>query len=385
MKERYGHASIPRPQGKLIWFHAASVGESLSLLKLLETLRQSHPHLGIVITTGTVTSAQLMAQRLPQGVIHQFVPLDVPKWIHQFLNHWQPNLVVFLESELWPNMIGQIKKRQIPLLLLNARLSDHSYKQWQRFSKTAHSLLSQFNLCLTPSLTTSVRLQKLGAPFVALSTNLKFTCNPPAFNEDEAIAIKHLLRERKIWAAASTHEGEEAYCLDAHIALKNTSVTPPILTILAPRHPNRTPEILKLIEEKGLIVARRSLGELPTSDVDIWLIDTIGDLGLIYHLVDIAFIGGSLVPVGGHNPIEAIQLETIVIHGPFDNNTKDIHEILQPALITLSGPETLSTEIKNLLDHPEMCDALKKQGQTILAQQNAAVEIVIGHILELLG
>ena len=385
LPERYGHASLPRPQGKLIWFHAASVGESLSLLKLLETLHLSYPQLGILVTTGTVTSARLMAERLPEGVIHQFVPLDVPKWMQSFLDHWQPNLAVFLESELWPNMIRQIKNRQIPLLLLNARLSDKSFHHWERFPKTAHALLSQFDLCLTPSIITSVRLKQLGASKVRLSTNLKFTCNPLSYNAEEVIVFKKVIGERMIWAAASTHEGEEALCLDAHQTLKNNASTDTILTILVPRHPNRTSDVQKLIQDRGLTVVRRSLGEMPSLDTDIWLIDTLGEMGLIYHLVNIAFVGGSLVPIGGHNPIEALQLGAVVLHGPFDENTKDIHEILEPALIALPGPESLAVEIKKLLDHPEICNALKKKGQAILTHQNAGVDSVVSHILELLG
>lgn len=385
LPERYGYASLPRPQGKLIWFHAASVGESLSLLKLLETLRQSHPHLTVLVTTGTVTSAQLMAERLPEGVIHQFVPLDVPKWIRHFLNHWQPDLAVFLESELWPNTLREIKNREIPLLLLNARLSDKSFRNWQRFPRTARKLLGQFDLCLTPSATTSERLKQLGAHNVRMCTNLKFTCNPPLYNTEEAIALKKIIEKRKVWAAASTHEGEESLCLDAHLSLRNKSTTQSILTILVPRHPNRTAEVLKLIQERGLTVARRSLEEIPSPNTDIWLIDTLGEMGLVYHLVEIAFIGGSLVPIGGHNPIEAIQLGAVVVHGPFDGNTKDIHEILQPALIALPSAESLASEVRNLLDHPEQCDALKQEGQAILIHQNAGVDDVVDQILELLG
>ncbi len=384
LSERYGKTNIPRPQGKLIWFHAASVGESLSLLKLLETLRQSHPHLGVLVTTGTITSANLMAQRLPQGINHQYVPLDVPSWIRAFLDHWQPQLAVFLESEMWPNTIVQIKKRQIPLLLLNARLSDQSYQRWQRFPRTARSLFSQFDMCLTPSLTTSVRLQKLGAPLVNLSTNLKFTCDPPTFDQDKVVAIQQIIGNRLIWAAASTHEGEDDFCLEAHIALKNAPSTNTIMTLLVPRHPSRTPEILRLIEGRGLTVARRSLGELPSKTTDIWLMDTIGEMGLIYRLVNIAFIGGSLVPVGGHNPIEAVQLDTVILHGPFDANAMDIHEILSPALIALSHPEDLTIQLKLLLNNPEKINYHIKQGQTILTRQNAGVEEVMNHILELL-
>jgi 3-deoxy-D-manno-octulosonic-acid transferase len=368
LPERYGKASLPRPpNGQLIWFHGASVGESLSLLKLVQHLNAMRPFVNILVTTGTVTSAQLMARRLPEGVFHQYVPLDVPHWVSAFLDHWKPQLVVFLESEIWPNSIDEVKQRNIPLVQLNARVSDKSFRQWLRFPRTARKLFQKFDLFLTPSPTTAMNLGDILGnrwdPRIKHHVNLKLMGDPPPFDSKEAQRIQEIIGPRKLWAATSTHKGEEAMVLEAHRTLKKEAALENLLTILVPRHPHRTPEILDLIEKNNLKVARHSLGEMPTETVDVWLIDTMGDMGLVYALVDIAFVGGSLVPVGGHNPIEAIQLGAVVLHGPFIYNMVDLYESLPSALTAVNHLSDLIGELRDLLNNPQKMEILKERGR----------------------
>lgn len=384
LQERYGKTNLRRPDGKLVWFHAASVGESLSLLKLLTVFQEQHPDIIILVTTGTTTSAQLMSQRLPKGVIHQYVPLDVPKWVKTFLGYWKPSLVVLLESEFWPNLIFGVHQRGIPLVLLNARLSDRSYAYWHFFSRTSRKLLEKFDLCITPSPQTKLRLEQLGAKNVFLGTNLKFTCDKLDAPKNEIQQVQESLRERYRWAAVSTHKGEEKYVLEAHITLKQHFGPLSPLTILVPRHPNRSQEILQEIKKYGLSVAQRSLNEFPDTTTDIWLIDTLGELGLIYQIVDLAFVGGSLVPVGGHNPIEAVQLNTAVLHGPYDGNMRDIHDILKEALVGIESQEDLSKKLIRLFESESEREHLKKIGLEILKVQNSGMDFILKKLTTLL-
>lgn len=380
LTERFGEASCPRPLGKLIWFHAASVGESLSLLKIISVIQKRAPQLALLVTTGTVTSAQMMDKKLPAGVIHQYIPLDVPHWIDRFLDYWQPSLVAILESELWPNLFRQIHSRKIPLALLNASMSEPSYKKWSYFPRSAHKILSYVEQCLTPSSITKNRLEALGAEDVHLTVNLKAISDPLDFDSKEAKTIQEKISTRKVWAAASTHSGEETIILDTHLALKKRYTD--LLTILAPRHPERIEEVINLIKSKGLTVTRRSLGQIPQPNTDIWLIDTLGDLGLVYSLVDIAFVGGSFIPLGGHNPMEPIQLNSLVLHGPYDDSFRDHYRILAPCLIKVSTPEDLEKQLSDLIENPKRRNDLIKQGQEIIQQQQAGLEKIVQLLLQ---
>lgn len=377
--ERFGGASLPRPSGKLLWIHAASVGESVSVLPLIFRLNQRYPEVNLMLTTGTVTSAELMAQRLPRSVIHQFVPLDVPKWVKRFLEHWQPNGGVIIESELWPNMLYQARHQEISLILLNASLSEKSYCRWQGAKSVIQELLSYFSCIMTPSLETAVRLKNLGATHVDLSINLKFLADPLPVNRDELGALNSSLK-RPLYTAVSTHPGEEEVVIEAYLKLKPSY--PTLLLILAPRHPHRASSLVEMMRAKGLSIAQRSLGELPTQAHDVWLIDTIGELGLIYSLAPFCFLGGSLVPIGGHNAIEPFLLGCTVIQGEQTFKSNHINQLLRPVLATVQNAEDLSGIVKLYLDQPDHVMELQRQATVILQDQRQGLEEIVDKIVE---
>ncbi|NKB22225.1 MAG: 3-deoxy-D-manno-octulosonic acid transferase [Alphaproteobacteria bacterium] len=316
--ERFGRPSKKRPAGAVIWLHAASVGEAISILSLINRLDRDYPSHAVLVTTGTVTSAAIMAERLPTQVIHQFIPVDQPVWIQQFLDHWKPDIALWVESEFWPNLLTAIKARQIPLILINARVSPDSFRGWQRVPRTIAHLLSCFSLCLAQSTQDAEKLAALGAKNVHTPGNLKFAADPLPVDDKALSALWNEISTRPVWIAASTHEGEEEAVAAAHRIVADNH--PDLLTIIIPRHPARGPEIAGSLANQGLTVARRSESASLLPETEIYIADTVGELGLFYRLAPIAFIGGTLVPHGGQNMLEAAKLECAIIHGPSMTN-----------------------------------------------------------------
>ena len=325
--ERRGETSIARPPGHLVWAHGASVGEMLAIIPLVEGLRQRH--FNVLVTSGTVTSARLAEERLPQGVIHQFVPLDSPIFTSRFLDHWKPNLALFAESDLWPNLIMGSAKRNIPLILVNGRLSERSFTRWRYLPKTIGALLGSFDLCMTQSDADEERFRELGAPRVTMTGNLKLDVPAPPVDAGKLNAMRVAVRIRPVIAAASTHPGEEAVIIDAHRRLKQSF--PGLLTIIAPRHPERGPGVVEIATAAGQNAIARSRNLLPDRGTDVYVADTIGELGLIYRVAPIVFMGGSLVRHGGQNPIEAAKLGAAILHGPHVWNFTEIYASLDEA------------------------------------------------------
>jgi 3-deoxy-D-manno-octulosonic-acid transferase len=339
--ERCGKASAPRPPGPLVWVHAASVGEFVAVLPLVERIRaRGFP---VLMTTGTVTSAELAERRLPSGALHQFIPLDMPAFITRFLDYWHPGLALFVESDLWPNIILSASARQIPMLLVNGRMSERSYRRWRYLPKTIAALLRQFDLCLVRSANDAERFGALGAPHVSITGNLKFDVPALPVDARKLAALTDATRGRTVTVAASTHPGEESVIVDTHRRLKVTH--PDLLTIVAPRHPERGPDVAEIVSTAGLRPALRSRGTSAASEIDIYIFDTLGELGLIYQLAPIVFMGGSLVRHGGQNPIEAIKFGAAILHGPHVSNFDDIYEELDrsgaAALVTDAGKLTM--------------------------------------------
>jgi 3-deoxy-D-manno-octulosonic-acid transferase len=339
--ERRGEPSAPRPPGPLVWVHGASVGEFVAVLPLVERIRARG--FTVLVTTGTVTSAALAEKRLPPGAFHQFIPLDVPAFITRFLDYWHPDLALFVESDLWPNTIMAASERAIPLILVNGRLSERSYSRWRHFPKTIETLLRRFDLCLVRSPDDAERFGTLGAPRISVTGNLKF--DVPALPADarKLAALTDATRGRIVVVAASTHPGEESVVVDVHRRLKITF--PHLLTIIAPRHPQRGADIADIAATARLQPALRSRGALPAPEIDIYVFDTLGEMGLIYQLAPIVFMGGSLVRHGGQNPIEAIKLGAAILHGPHVANFSEIYEELDrtsaAGLVTDAGKLTV--------------------------------------------
>ncbi len=348
--ERMGIASQPRPQGRLIWLHGASVGESVSMLPLIHKLLELAPDINVMVTTGTITSAEVMTKRLPQRAFHQYFPIDTPKFAQNFIKHWQPNLVLWFESELWPGMLSTIKKAQIPLVLVNGRISDHSFKNWKKFSFISKELLSCFNLCLGQSELDAKRLKELGAKDALCLGNLKFAGLPLPIDEKKEQEIASQIGSRPVWAVSSTHEDEE-YQIGCFLKELEKEV-PNLLTIIAPRHPKRGEEIkARLQNECHLDTALRSAGEPITPETEVYIADTIGELGLWYKLCPIVFIGGSLIPHGGQNFMEPARMQDAVLVGPHMHNFKEAmaHALQAQGVIQVKDAQELHTEVAKLL------------------------------------
>ncbi len=327
MAERRGETKAARPRGMLVWVHGASVGELAAAIPLIGRLRGRG--LNILVTTGTVTSAALAEKRLPPGAIHQFAPLDAPAFINRFLDHWRPDLALFVESDLWPNTIMAAAQRSIPLILINGRLSARSFERWRYLPGTIETLLKRLDLCLVRTTDDAERFDALGAPRITTTGNLKLDVPPLPVDADKLAKLSAALAGRPVFAAASTHSGEEAAIVETQRRLKATFRG--LLTILVPRHPERGPEIASAILGAGLSCVLRSRGQLPTGATDIYVADTLGELGLIYRVAPIVFMGGSLIPHGGQNPIEPAKFGAAILHGPHVANFADIYAALDRA------------------------------------------------------
>ena len=321
--ERLGIAARSRPEGELIWIHGASVGECLSALPLIHTLLQT-PGRSVLVTSGTVTSAELMAERLPPHTFHQFAPVDTPGAVARFLTHWQPDVALFVDSEIWPNMLTTAHERGIPLAIINGRMSAKSFAAWRYAQRTATAILSLYEVCLVQDDETAQRLKALGAPAVQVTGNLKADAPPLPVDATALAGLQCTIGERPVLLAASTHPGEDEIILPAHDALRQRF--PSLLTVIVPRHPARGPEIAMLCGTRA--VARRTQMPQPDDNVAIYIADTIGELGLFYRAAPFAFIGGSLVPHGGQNPLEAARLGTAVLAGPYTDNFRQPYDII---------------------------------------------------------
>ncbi|HVL72763.1 MAG TPA: 3-deoxy-D-manno-octulosonic acid transferase [Beijerinckiaceae bacterium] len=363
-RERRGIATAPRPEGPLVWLHGASIGETLSLLPLGERLTRRG--LNLLLTSGTRTSAELLSRRLPPGAVHQFLPVDVPRWVRRFLDHWRPDLVLFAESEIWPNVLTELDRRGVPIVLVNARLSERSARRWQKVPEAATALLSRFALCLAQSQADAERLSRLGAP-VAVAGNLKFDVSPPPADPRVLGQLSGLVAGRPVWVAASTHPGEEEAVLAAHAAFAER---PDLLTIIVPRHPVRGAQVASLAAAAGLAYARRSEGGRPDRDVQVYIADTVGELGLFYRLTPLAFMGGSLVPHGGQNPIEPAKLGAAILHGPHVHNFADVYAAIDRAGGALPVPDAdaLARSLADLLPDPGLTrDMARAAGDAVEA------------------
>ena len=325
--ERRGMTSDVRPHGPLVWIHGASVGEVLAAAGLIEKLRAAN--LRILLTSGTVTSAEVVAKRFPPDVIHQYVPYDSPRYVARFLDHWQPSLALFIESDLWPNLILAGAARRLPMVLINGRMSHRSFPRWRRISGTIEALLGRFEVCLAQSDVDAERFAALGSRNVVTTGNLKLDVQAPPADNSKLERLMAVTRGRPVIVAASTHPGEEEILAEVHRELAR--YFPGMLSVIVPRHPNRGEAIARMIAAAGLQVSLRSHEDLPTATSDIYVADTMGELGLFYRLAPIVFMGGSLVAHGGQNPIEAIKLGAAILHGPQVFNFTDVYDALDAA------------------------------------------------------
>ncbi len=341
--ERFGHPGLPRPDGPLLWVHAASVGESLSVLPLIERLTSRHDDLNVLVTTGTVTSAEILAERLPPRAIHQFVPVDTPGAVRRFLDHWRPNAALWVESELWPNLLAALDRRDIPRALVNGRMSAGSFARWRYLLETVKGLVGGFRVCLAQTETDAQRFAELGAQQAHFAGDLKAVAALPEADPDALKGLHAAIGERPVWIAASTHEGEEALAWRVHQELAAT--LPDLLSVIVPRHPIRGDDVARELEADGATVVRRSSGVMPDKSCDVFLGDTMGEMGLYLQLGPIVFIGKSLLHDGGHNPREPARLGRAVVFGPGMTNFVDA-----AAALTVGGGAIEVADEAGLID-----------------------------------
>src|SRR3954471_7389186 len=369
--ERRGLSTDIRPAGPLVWIHGASVGEVLAAAALIERLRALN--LRVLLTSGTVTSAAIVAKRFPADVIHQYVPYDSPRYVARFLDHWRPSLALFIESDLWPNLILSSAARRLPMVLINGRMSQRSFPRWRRMQGTISALLSRFDICLAQSKTDAERFSALGGRDVVTTGNLKLDVPAPPADPAKLERLLAMTRGRPIIVAASTHPGEEEMLLAAHRSL--SAFFPQLLTVIVPRHPDRGSSVAGLIVASGLTPALRSREELPTAATDVYIADTMGELGLFYRLSDIVFMGGSLIHHGGQNPIEAIKLGAAIVHGPHVFNFADVYEALDHSggARQADTQELLIKQLGQLLADPASRQKIQQSGAGVVEDLGGAL------------
>jgi 3-deoxy-D-manno-octulosonic-acid transferase len=385
LPERMGEASLPRPPGQLAWFHAASVGEAASLLEMLRRLTQARRGLSCLVTTGTVTSAQFLADRLPENCIHQYAPVDVLPWVKRFLDHWRPDVAVWTESELWPAMLHETHARGIPMLLINARISARSFRRWRSTGGLARTLLGRFERILAQDDLAGEQLLLLGADPDRLTVEgtLKEGAAPLPYDEAERVRIARALSGRPVWLAASTHPGEEEMVIGAHNAARRA--LPMLALILAPRHPARGDALAGMLRSRGLTVAQRSRSEPIGADTDVYLADTLGEMGLWYRIAAVSFVGGSLVDVGGHNPFEPALLGSAILFGPHVRNFADGYRRLSDAdaaVLVRSEAELAEALVATMA--PDRAAAMAAAGWAACSEGAEVTDAVLSAIGDLL-
>jgi 3-deoxy-D-manno-octulosonic-acid transferase len=368
--ERKGISSIARPEGPLIWIHGASVGEILAVAALIE--RISAMSIPILLTSGTRTSAEIAVQRFPD-VIHQFLPYDCPVFVNRFLDYWRPGISLFVESDLWPNLLLAGADRGMPMIIVNGRMSERSFRRWQWVPTTMNALLGRFEMCLAQSAGDAERFTALGSPHVFTTGNLKLDSPVPPVDEDRMDEMTAATDGRPIVVAASTHPGEEDILADAHTSLVQRF--PDLLTVIVPRHPQRGAALANDIRARGFRTALRSAGELPSRETDIYIADTLGELGLFYRLSPVVFVGGSLVNHGGQNPIEAVQLGAAVVHGPHVFNFKDVYQALddKAASVEVADGAALAAQFAEWLTNDDMRQRASNAGRIVVDDLSGAL------------
>ena len=374
--ERLGKNLPTRPQGKLIWMHGASVGECLSMQPLINRILEKNPDIQIMVTSGTVTSASLMEKRLPQRAFHVYSPVDFAGATRRFVSHFKPNAVLWVESEFWPNVLREINRAEIPLVLLNGRISDKSFARWKKALWVIRPIMNLFTLVFGQTEEDARRLRVLGAPDAVCVGNLKCAAPPAPFQQDMLDTLLEQIGDRPCWIGGSTHPDEESQMADIHV--KAMKQYPNLLTISAPRHPERRAEIKTAFEKRGLKVAVRSQNDPITKDTQVYLADTLGEMGLIYRLAPIVFVGGSLIPFGGQNMLEPMRLARVVIIGPHAFNFRAIVASGKEkgALIEVADKESLLGNLLFYLGNEKSRQEISRKAEKLACSEMAVLDRV---------
>ncbi|TNE59531.1 MAG: 3-deoxy-D-manno-octulosonic acid transferase [Alphaproteobacteria bacterium] len=385
ISERHGLTNLQRPRGPLVWVHGASVGESLSALALIERLLKDRDDLFVLVTTGTVTSAELMEARLPARAFHQYAPIDHPLYVRRFLAHWRPDAVLWFESEFWPNLLIQTQKLQVPMALLNARMSEGSFDSWLRHKWAIAPILKGFQVCLAQNDRITEMLIALGADRAQTSGNLKYVAGALPDVPEGRSTLAQQIGGRPVVLAAQTITPEEEMMAHTHQHLEGSH--PGLLTLVAPRHPERGDEIRMALEGLGLTVAQRSRGEEITRDTQIYLADTMGELGIFYRLCDVVFLGRSLVDGGGgSNSLEPARLGCAILQGPHTDNFAEITAYLENegAISVVADVAALETRLDALLDNQAARQALADAARSATDKGEGILSFVADEVLPLI-
>lgn len=382
--ERLGFAGRQRPAGQVVWVHAASVGETMAVLPLIDSLLDANPHIHILLTTGTKTSAEIAAHRLPPRALHQYVPLDVPHYVARFLDHWKPSISIFTESDIWPNLILGTAERGIPLVLVNARMSPRSISRWRKYAAVGRPLFSRFAAVLSQNSQITRAMKRLGAPNVITAGNLKIDSPPPPVNADLLASLKNAVGQRPLFLAASTHPGEDTVIAAAHSLMRREIEG--LLTIIVPRHPERGGGLAASLGGLGLRTQLRSRSSAPETDTEIYVADTIGELGTFYSISPVALVGGSLVEHGGQNPIEAVRLGSCVLTGPFTHNFRDAYAALfrEGGAVEVKSSDDIARQVTLLLADQAAAKRMRQGADVALQSMGGALAKTLGAIQPLL-
>jgi 3-deoxy-D-manno-octulosonic-acid transferase len=383
--ERYGYASADRPAGPLVWFHAASVGESMAVMPLIERIDE----LGIrsIMTTGTVTSAEVVRQRLPASTFHQYVPLDFGRAVRRFLDHWRPDLAIFTESEIWPTTILEMGARRIPQVLVNARMSDRSFARWSQAPALASALFDNVSHVIAQSEIDAERFRHLGARPVTISGNLKVDTAGLPVDPAELSRIRGQIGSRPVWVAASTHPGEEEIALQVHQQMLGKVQN--LLTIIVPRHPERGGDVAQLASRYGFNVSMRGINDRILPQTDVFVGDTIGEMGLYLRLGQVAFMGRSLSATGGQNPLEPAMIGTPILSGKAVHNFRDAYSNLLSAGAArlVRDTDMLAANVEYLLRNPDertkMIEAARRVVEDMRGALDRTVEVLDAYIFPL--
>lgn len=375
-QEKLGYQTVKRRKGRLIWFHAASIGEFNAILPIIRIIASEYPNFNILVTTVTMTAAQIAEKNLPKNAIHQFAPLDCYNIVKRFIEYWQPDLVIWTESEFWPNMLI-LARRYSKILLINARLSERSFTKWNYVSSFARYILNNFSLILAQNQESKIFIEKLGVQNAIESGNLKFVAENFVFDSEEVDTLKKQIKDRIVVMAASTHPGEEEIFVQIQENLKEY----PILMVLAPRHPTRKEEVVEILKKYKINFITRSSKDKITSDVKVLLVDTLGEFGLFYRLSKIVCIGGSWTKIG-HNFIEPAKLGNLIIFGPNMDNSREVSDFFLKKEAAISAKNIIEIEeiIKNYILDPQIFYNYQKNAENAVNEMNKVKEIVMARI-----
>ena len=343
--EKFSLPSKKRKKGKLIWFHGASVGEILSIIPLVKNYEKKKSINQILITSSTLSSSKILSKFKFKKIVHQFYPIDYIFLTNKFLKYWQPSLAVFVESEIWPCMFKNINQKNIPLILLNARLTKKTFKRWMKIKSFSRNVFKNVTKAFPQNVETKSYLEKLKINKISNLGNLKFAQN----YDDSLNKLDHyLLRElksKKIWIASSTHKSEEFFCAKAHLKLKKKIKN--LITIIIPRHIDRSKDISSEIKKLNLEVVFHSSKPRNLKNTDIYIVDKYGETEKFHKIGSSVFLGGSIIKRGGQNPLEAARYGAKILHGPNIDNFKDVYRLLKSLNVSkkINSPKSLSSSI----------------------------------------